>query len=378
MEGISIQPLQLDLITRNPDQPRKHFDEDALSDLANSFQVSGVIQPIVVRPKGEGFEIVAGERRHRAASLAGLTEIPAIVRPDLVGVDVTVIQILENLQRENLTLPELSAGVTRLVAKVGFKETCKQLGKGESWVSKRMGLLDGWKPAADLVLDGKIVDVELARELMKLHELAPDLAGMMVDQIGNPLPSTAPVTRESLRAMIDSAKQARENARAAQREQQEREAERSSPEAKAQAAADKRAEKKKQSKKEAALIKARASAAQFDADRQRMERAAQPLLARLLKLDKTANIWTPHDAAAVAVGAYQFRMQLDLPRIQFLVEQLERYHAKPAAAAKKTAKAPAKTPALSREKVDNSDNPWRTKPGTGLPVAAPKRAKGKR
>ena len=99
----NIEEIQLDEIRANPYQPRKHFDEEALQELANSIKLSGVFQPVIVRQSSvKGYELIAGERRVRASRMAGKTTIPAIVR-DMNEQEMIEIAVLENLQREDLS-----------------------------------------------------------------------------------------------------------------------------------------------------------------------------------------------------------------------------------------------------------------------------------
>ena len=99
--------IKLDDIIPNRFQPREVFDEKALNELADSIRQHGVIEPIIVRPVSNKFEIIAGERRYKASALAGLTKIPAIIR-DFTDDEMMQIALLENLQRENLTAVELA------------------------------------------------------------------------------------------------------------------------------------------------------------------------------------------------------------------------------------------------------------------------------
>lgn len=183
--AIHIEQVQLNLLAPDPDQIRKHFDQEALESLAGSIKAQGLIQPIVVRPAGEGgaLSIIAGERRYRAAKLAGIQDIPVIVREDLVGTDIAVIQVIENLQREDLSLAETCDGVARLVEAVGFQKTCEQLGKSEAWVSKHSGVVKLPDAIKKLVGDGKIASVDVAKELGTLMELAPKKADAIIQRI---------------------------------------------------------------------------------------------------------------------------------------------------------------------------------------------------
>ena len=116
--------LQLDIgqIKLSPYQPRIRMDEQKLDELAKSIQAKGVIQPIVVRPKDNGYELVAGERRLKAAKKAGLSSIPATVAEKLSKEDVLEITLIENLQREDLNPIEEAKGYRRLMEECGREE----------------------------------------------------------------------------------------------------------------------------------------------------------------------------------------------------------------------------------------------------------------
>jgi len=123
-------------------QPRRTFDEASLSELAESIKVQGVIQPIIVRPVDEGYEIIAGERRWRAAQLAGLETIPAIVR-EVDDQTALAMALIENIQREDLDYREEAESVGGLKKEFGLKnkEVAKLLGKSEKEISLLLGLL---------------------------------------------------------------------------------------------------------------------------------------------------------------------------------------------------------------------------------------------
>src|SRR5437763_1753344 len=106
----TVDTVSLDKISPNPNQPRKMFDEAALAELATSIEERGVMERIVLRPVGDGYEIVAGERRFRAGKMVGLTEIPAVVR-DLTDEEAMAEALLENFQREDLTTIEKARAI---------------------------------------------------------------------------------------------------------------------------------------------------------------------------------------------------------------------------------------------------------------------------
>lgn len=150
--------LPIDLVHRNPAQPRKHFDEGELSELANSIRAHGVLQPILVRPvPGGRYEIVAGERRWRAAQRAGLHAIPAIVR-ELDEVEVLEIAIVENVQRTDLNPIEEAQGFQALIDRFGRtqQEIAEIVGKSRPHIANMLRLLALPEELQDMVRDGRL------------------------------------------------------------------------------------------------------------------------------------------------------------------------------------------------------------------------------
>ena len=149
--------IPLDRIRPNPRQPRKHFDPEALSELANSIRVSGVIQPIVVRRAGEGYELIAGERRWRAAKEAGLERVPAVVR-DATNVESLEIALVENLLREDLNPLEAAEGYRQLLADFGWtqEELGQRIGKDRSSIANTLRLLKLPAPIQDDLRSGRL------------------------------------------------------------------------------------------------------------------------------------------------------------------------------------------------------------------------------
>jgi ParB family chromosome partitioning protein len=140
--GEHIKQLPLDAILVNPDQPRKHFDENALQELAASIKEHGIIQPLVVTPKGDSYRIVAGERRFRASQIAGLTKVPAIVR-NHKELEELEIALVENVQRVDLSPLEQAVSIVRLRDQFSLtpKQIAQKLGKAETTVSNIVRLL---------------------------------------------------------------------------------------------------------------------------------------------------------------------------------------------------------------------------------------------
>ncbi|MGB1560769.1 MAG: ParB/RepB/Spo0J family partition protein [Sinimarinibacterium flocculans] len=196
-------------ITAN-EQIRKHFDEEKLAQLGESIKDQGLVQPIVVRTKGESFEIVAGERRWRAAKGAGVAEIPVIVRDDLSDDGAAILQALENLQREDLALGETCAAVAALVAKLGFDETCAKLSKSPAWVSHHSRIGELPEEVQTLVNDGKVESAEIAHMISQLKTYGGGDFKKTVDEFGQANQWMKPPTREQLRERVRWAKERRE------------------------------------------------------------------------------------------------------------------------------------------------------------------------
>jgi ParB family transcriptional regulator, chromosome partitioning protein len=203
---ISVQHIQLDLIAADPNQVRKEFHVDQLSELAASIKAKGVVQPVVVVPDGSGFKLVAGERRLRASKIAGLADIPAVVRSDLKAEDIPVLQLVENLQREGLSLAEVSAGVTALCQKHSHDEVAELLGKSKSWVSKRVLVSEAPAAVKELVGKGSIEDAEIATGLGELMSIDKGASTRLARRIEKPESWEKPVTRDVVRAAIRDAK----------------------------------------------------------------------------------------------------------------------------------------------------------------------------
>jgi len=156
-DGEEIVRLPLDQVSSGPFQPRQGFAESRLRELANSIRENGVLQPIIVRPGGVGYEIVAGERRARAARLAGLPEIPAIVRS--YGDDeMLVLSLVENVQRRDLNPIDKALAYRRLVAHLEAtqEDVAKRLGLDRSSVANMIRLLDLPVEIRDLVRSGAL------------------------------------------------------------------------------------------------------------------------------------------------------------------------------------------------------------------------------
>lgn len=154
-ESASVSSLAIGEIEPNREQPRQNFDEEALNELASSIAEHGVLQPLIVRPTPDGgYQLVAGERRWRAARIAGLTEVPVIVKT-LTDSEVSVIALIENLQRENLNPMEEAEGIQKLIDEFDFtqEQAAQKLGKSRSALTNTLRLMSLPEKVRDLVSD---------------------------------------------------------------------------------------------------------------------------------------------------------------------------------------------------------------------------------
>lgn len=157
-ENNSILTLSMAMIEPNQNQPRREFDEDALAQLSESIKMHGVITPITVRKRENGYyQIIAGERRWRASRDAGLTEIPALVL-DVSDVEVMELALIENLQRQDLNAVEEAEGYETLVREYGMTQdqVAERVGKSRSAVANSLRLLSLDMETRQLLEDGKI------------------------------------------------------------------------------------------------------------------------------------------------------------------------------------------------------------------------------
>lgn len=166
-----VSEIPVDLIDANPDQPRKSFGEDELIELSDSIKKYGLIQPIIVKRNFNGrFILIAGERRLRASSLAGLTKIPALVR-DADDQDSAIIALVENVQRENLGYMEEAQAYNKLIDEYGMtqSELASRVGKKQSTISNKIRLLALPEDIQEALIHNKLTERH-ARALLKLED----------------------------------------------------------------------------------------------------------------------------------------------------------------------------------------------------------------
>lgn len=165
-----IVKINLNELRSNPYQPRQTFDEEALQELANSIKEHGVFQPIIIKKSIKGYEIIAGERRVKASKIAGLKEIPAIVR-NFTDSEMMEIALLENLQRENLNSIEEALAYKNLLTNLNItqEKLAERLGKSRSHITNMIGLLTLPEEVQNLISEKKI-SMGHARVLSKLED----------------------------------------------------------------------------------------------------------------------------------------------------------------------------------------------------------------
>lgn len=169
--GVSTVKVKMIDIEPNRDQPRKQFDEEALAELSNSIAQHGVLQPLLVRPMPDGgYQLVAGERRWRASRMAGLTEVPVVIR-DLTDSQVAELALVENLQRENLNPLEEANGYRELSDRFGYtqEKISEIVGKSRSAVANALRLLNLPESVGEMVSSGSL-SMGHARALLSLED----------------------------------------------------------------------------------------------------------------------------------------------------------------------------------------------------------------
>lgn len=165
-----VQYIPLGRIRPNPQQPRHSFDEEGLAELAASIRSCGILQPLTVRRAGEGYELVAGERRQRAARIAGLREVPCLVAQ--VGEeDSALLALMENLQRRDLDCWEEAQAIARLISRYGLsqEEAARRLGRAQPTVANKLRLLRLPEDVRALLRENGLTERH-ARALLRLQD----------------------------------------------------------------------------------------------------------------------------------------------------------------------------------------------------------------
>jgi len=180
-EALVPQMIAVDQIRPSRQQVRSRFDAEPLGELAESIRLHGVLQPILVRPLADGYELIAGERRWRAARLAGLQAVPAVVRSDADNDSQLVLGLIENLQRTDLDPIEEARGLRRLIEEFGLthEQVADRLGKHRVSVTQSLRLLGGC-PAVQSAVASAVISAGHARALIALEGQAVQEQGLKV------------------------------------------------------------------------------------------------------------------------------------------------------------------------------------------------------
>jgi len=179
--GAEPSEVDIDSIVPGPMQPRTHFDETALESLADSIRSHGIVQPLLVRRKGDGYELVAGERRWRAAKLAGVARVPVVIR-EVPDDSLLEIALIENIQRENLNPIEEAQAYRKLIETVGLTQEAlaSRVGRDRSYITNYLRLLKLTDDVQQLVKEGRL-STGHARALLTLPQ--PDLQRRIARQV---------------------------------------------------------------------------------------------------------------------------------------------------------------------------------------------------
>ncbi len=184
LEKEQVIDIELDLIAPNPFQPRRHFDEQALAELADSIRSTGVLQPVIVKKVANGYLLVAGERRCKASKLAGFSTVPAIVR-DYNNQYLAELALLENIQREDLTIVEEAEAYQNAIQTLNLThlELAHKIGKSRSYVSNALGILTLPQEVIKEINHGNI-SMGHARSLSKLKDVSriKKIANMIIQE----------------------------------------------------------------------------------------------------------------------------------------------------------------------------------------------------
>ena len=171
-----VRYIPINAVRPNPQQPRRSFDETALQELADSIRAYGILQPLTVRDRGDVYELVAGERRLRAARIAGLREVPCLIA-EVGEEDAALLALIENLQRRDLDYMEEAAAIARLIRRYGLsqQQAAEKLGKSQPTIANKLRLLRLSAPVIDCLRQYGLTERH-ARTLLRLTDPEQQLA----------------------------------------------------------------------------------------------------------------------------------------------------------------------------------------------------------
>ncbi|HQN74598.1 MAG TPA: ParB/RepB/Spo0J family partition protein [Bacillota bacterium] len=184
LEKEEVVDIEIDKISPNPFQPRRHFDENSMQELADSIRSNGILQPVIVKKIANGYLLVAGERRCRASKIAGFSTVPAIIR-DYNNQYLAELALLENIQREDLTIVEEAEAYQNAIQSLNLThlELAQKIGKSRSYVSNALGILTLPSEVLLEINQGNI-SMGHARSLSKLKDVAriKKIATMIIEE----------------------------------------------------------------------------------------------------------------------------------------------------------------------------------------------------
>ncbi len=184
IEKEEVIDIELKNIVPNPFQPRRHFDSEALNELAESIRINGVLQPVIVKKVSSGYMLVTGERRCRASEIAGFTTVPAIIR-DYNNQYLAELALLENIQREDLTIVEEAQAYQNAIKSMNLThlELATKIGKSRSYVSNALGILSLPEEILEEINKGNIT-MGHARSLSKLKDVGriKKISNMIIEE----------------------------------------------------------------------------------------------------------------------------------------------------------------------------------------------------
>ena len=210
-ETTRVTMIAPDYISPNPDQPRRYFDPEGLRELSDSIRVHGILQPLSVRRKGGGrYELIAGERRLRAAMICGLTEVPCLVM-EVDRENSCVLSLIENLQRRDLDFWEEAKALERLICLYGLsqEEAAARLGKAQSTIANKLRLLKFSDAERNLLIKGNIAErqaralVRIDDQKLRVHALGEMIVNRLSieqsEKLVEDLLNGAPVTKSAVK-----------------------------------------------------------------------------------------------------------------------------------------------------------------------------------
>lgn len=211
--------IELALIDIKP-QVRTKFPEPELKQLAASIKAQGVLVPVVLHRKGRRYEMIAGERRYRAAEIAEIKELPAIIKEGLTPRQIREIQVTENNERENLSVYDECLGVLQDIEDYGFEAAKEIWNRSDAWISKRGGVKKLAEPVLSMLRDETVADLEIAITLNKIYEINQNEFDALAAKMGTDDAPSREAVRDKLTALREWAQREKDREKAKKLESQ--------------------------------------------------------------------------------------------------------------------------------------------------------------